>query len=126
MSNEILNRDQFFTPRKPKLIQVELPDMGATVNIIKGTVSLIRALDKVQAPDDYKLPTQVAMILVDSDGNLLCQSPEDVAKLSDMMTLDDMKRVIDKFAELNGISKEAMQQAIKNSQASQNGVSVSA
>ena len=104
-----------FLKAKPKLLSLELPDLGITVNIIKGTWATWRAVQQVK---DAEIVEQLALILADDEGNLLFTEQEDIKKLESIMTISDTNLIMDKWRELNGISKPQLEEATKNSNAS--------
>lgn len=123
MSDTINNRDEFRSKRRTKTFTVDLPDMGATIHVLKGTWALVGRLDSLE-PE--KLPERIAMLIVNADGEQMFTTPEDIQELRESMTLKDMSFVMEQWATENGVTKEAIERALKNSVASQNGVSVSA
>lgn len=125
MGDVITSREEFFAVRKPKMFAVELPDMGRTVNVLKGTVKTLEVMDTFIGENDGALQ-QVALILVDPDGNRLLNTPEDIEKARGEMSLDDLRAILDEFAMLNHLTKPKIQETIKNSEASLSVVSASA
>lgn len=120
MSNVIDSREAFFA-QKPKTFTIELPDMGSTVHVLKGnlaTLKSIRAMSVDGQVSEDKLPNQLAMILADADGQLMCTTPEDIEKLSTLVTLSDMRLIMEKWQEVNGLTADAIDELAKNSEAS--------
>jgi len=122
---DVVTKEQFFTARKPKMFTVELPDMGVTVNVLKGTMGTLRKIQEY-AQQENAAVKQCALVLCDSDGNLIIDSEQALADAVERLSLDDTKAIMSRYLKENGIDDESQEQTLKNSEASLNGVSVSA
>jgi hypothetical protein len=101
--------------QKPKVLPVDLPDMGKTVHILKGTFGTLRALDATRTPEgEANVPKQLSLILCNADGELLCKTDEEVEKLTGVMTFSDMNILLDKWQDWNGMTKAKQEQTEKN------------
>lgn len=118
----IANRETFLSGKR-KTVTVDLPDLGMQVNILKGTWATLQAVQKLK---EDQVPEQIALILVDEEGRQLLTSPEDIAKVSELLTLTDMNLILDKWREVNGLTKAQLEETSKNSNASTTDASASA
>ncbi len=118
----IANREQFLAAKR-KTVSVDLPDLGMSVNILKGSWSTLQAVQKLK---DDEVPKQIALILADEEGNALLTSEEDIARIGEILTLTDMNLILDTWRDVNGLSKAKMEETTKNSSASTTGDSASA
>lgn len=113
MSEVITSRDALFSKRPP-MIHVELKDMGCTVCVLKGTWSTLKEIQALGESRE-EIPNQLALLLCDEQGSRLVETPEDIARLGAVMSLDDMAHVMKTWQEANGITEEAAEAAEKNS-----------
>jgi len=122
---DVVTKDQFFTARKPKMFTVELPDMGVTVNVLKGTMGTLRKIQELAGQPDAAVK-QCALVLCDPDGHPIINTEEELQKAVDSLSLDDTKCIMDRYLKENRIDDESQEKSLKNSEASLNGVSASA
>ncbi len=110
----IANRETFLSAKR-KTVSVDLPDLGMSVNILKGSWSTLQAVQKLK---DDQVPEQIALILADEEGKPLFTSAEDIARVGEILTLTDMNLILDTWRDINGLSKAKIEETIKNSPAS--------
>lgn len=114
MSEVIANREDLLASR-PTMIAVDLPDMGKTINVLKGTWSTLQAIEKM-GEDTKNIPHQIALILCDPDGQRMITTPEDIEKLGSILSLKDMVHIMQVWQEANGIAEGAKEELTKNSE----------
>lgn len=114
MSEVIASREDLLASR-PTMIAVELPDMGKTINVLKGTWSTLQAIEKM-GEDTGKIPDQLALILCNPEGERLVTTAEDIEKLGSILSLKDMVHIMQVWQEANGIAEGSKDEQIKNSE----------
>lgn len=119
MSNT-LGRIDFAARRRT--VRVEIPELEGSF-VLRELSS--DQLDGLKADDPRKTTSLLALSIVDDDLRRIYTSEEDVANLSEM-SVGTRKALSEAMATLNGFSKEAVDEAIKNSVASLSAASVSA
>lgn len=117
MSEVITSRDALLTSR-PAMIAVDLPDMGKTINVLKGTWSTLQDIEKM-GEETKNIPHQLALILCDPDGKRMITTPEDIAQLGSVMSLNDMVHVMQRWQDANGLTEGTKDAIEKNSEPSQ-------
>lgn len=113
--HKLATRDTFLAARR-KTVTIDLPDLELAVNVLKGSWSTVQAVKKLK---EDQIAEQIALILADEEGNTMFTNPEDIEKIADILTLTDMKLILDKWQEINGIGEKAVNEITKNSEASQ-------
>jgi hypothetical protein len=113
-----ITRDFKFASAR-KTIEVDCrPELEATIRLRALAVGQMKQLQSDST-------STLALMIVDEEGRQLYTTEEDLQNLAEM-PLSLANRLMEQAAELNGISKAAMETARKNSQASTSGASVSA
>lgn len=93
---------------------VDIPEYGCVFRLRALSVSQLMQLKG----DTDNIPKLLACMLIDESGNqIYSTSDSDLAELGEM-SLSAMKLLVDAAGTLNGTTKEATEQALKNSVAS--------
>lgn len=112
-----LGRVDFAASRKT--VDVDCPELGGSITLRQLSIAQLKLIDK------DNLPGQLAQMIVDENGERVYTTPEDEENLAQMSSLL-MTRLMTAAAKLNGISQAALDEAVKNLQASPSTDSASA
>lgn len=116
-NGNILNRTMNLGALR-KTITVEVAELGCSVILRQLSVAQLASLSS-------DLTQQLALTIVDEQGQRIYTTAEDIQALSEM-SATAASLLIEQATALNGVSKEAVDQALKNSVASLSSVSVTA
>lgn len=100
-----LNRDQIVQAKDLDSIVLQVPEWGGEVRLAQFSAEAAASIE----PQD-SLAHMVAMSVVDEDGNLLFDGPDQLKKKSAKV----MKRIFDAVVELNGLSSASIENLAKN------------
>lgn len=89
-----------------KTMLVEVPELDCTVILRELSISQISNIDK-------DITQQLALMIVDEQGQRVYTSPEDLANLAEL-SASVSTRLLTAAAKLNGISQAAVDESIKN------------
>lgn len=115
--NGILGRGMNLAAKR-KTVKVEVKELGCSVILRELSISQLNSIDT-------DLTKQLAMTIVDENGTRVFTSEEDIKELSEM-SASVATFLIKEAAKLNGATKEAIDNALKNLQAGPSTGSVSA
>lgn len=104
---------------KRKTVTVEVPELEGSFILRALSLAQLDSLKEGEANNTAKL---LAMAIVDEQGQRLYTTEEDIANLSEM-SVSVMQLLSNAATTLNGISKEAVEEASKKSKAGQNSAS---
>ena len=96
-----------------KRARVEIPELAGAFNVKALTVGQLNAIKQTDDPNNNAI--QLALALIDDDGNLLydVNNPSDIADLNDM-PISVWKPLIDALNDLHGTTKETVDEIKKN------------
>lgn len=101
----IFNRDILLASSR-KTVKVDVPELDCEIILKELSVAQLNSIDK----DATK---QLAMMIVDAEGNRVFETEEDVRALSELSATIFM-RLMTAAAKLNGIGQAAIDESIKN------------
>jgi hypothetical protein len=96
-----------------KTVRVEIPETDCVVILRELSSSEVAGMEK-----NKDIPHQLALMIVDEQGQRIFQTEEEIQNLGENMGFSTAILLMKEGAKLNGISKEALDDAIKNSAAS--------
>jgi hypothetical protein len=114
--SRLIGRDFNFASNR-KTIVVDCPELECSFRLRALSIGQARAMTN----DSIK---QLALMIVDEDNQLIFTTDEDLENLAEMPA-SVANLLAEAAAKLNGVSKEAMEEARKNLQASQKADSAS-
>jgi hypothetical protein len=100
-----------------KTISVDVPALNVTVLLRELSIAQLRGIEN-------DLTKQLALMIVNEAGDRVFKTKEDMEKLSELSAAAGTL-LIKEAGKLNGVSKQAMDDALKNSEAGRNGDSSS-
>jgi hypothetical protein len=100
-----------------KTISVDVPDLNVRVLLRELSIAQLRGIEN-------DLTKQLALMIVNEAGDRVFKTKEDMEKLSELSAAAGTL-LIKEAGKLNGVSKQAMDDALKNSEAGRNGDSSS-
>lgn len=102
-----LNRDEILAANDVEIHEVEVPEWGGSV-----LVRPLTAGDASKLGDEATTAVLVALSCVDEDGETLF-TEDDIPAL-EKKSLAALKRVVEVVVEINGLTDEALQEAVGN------------
>lgn len=117
-NGKILGRDFNFAAKRGTVV-VPCPELECSIILRELSLAQLKEVDK----DDTA--AQLALMIVDESGERVFKTAEDMANLNGM-SASISTRLLKAAAKLNGVSVEAIEEAVKKSMASQSTASASA
>lgn len=109
---KILGRDAILAAKR-KTVEVDCPELGGSILIRELSVSQARHIDTED------VAKQLAMMIVDEEGNLLFGDEDGIKALGELGA-NTVIRLMTAAAKLNGIGQAAVDEVVKNLLASPN------